>query len=188
MSIEKITSKIIEDAELEAKKISDDAKAKADESVQQAEAKAAEIVKNAEVEAIAEKAKIISRRKSVSDIDERKMLLTEKQNLMDACFNEAIKNVSSMEKDKYIEFLAGLVKNTGLKSGEIVLNHKDARAVGQELLAKLGTGFTLSGETRDFAGGLMIKEGQIYTNATIESFAKDARETMALEVAEVLFQ
>lgn len=102
MSIEKITSKIISDAESEAKITLDQAKNQCDGILAEAEEKAASILKEAEKSGLSEKEKLIARRKSVVDIDGRKMILEAKQALIADCFDKAIDRLAAMEKDAYV--------------------------------------------------------------------------------------
>lgn len=193
MSIEKITSKIIRDAEEAAKITMDRAKAESDAILKEAEAKADEILKQAEAKGQEEKQKLISRRKSVADIDGRKMMLEEKQKLISACFDKAVSEIISMEKESYIRFLAGLVKKTGEKEGELILNEKDAAEIGASLVGAISEAdaesrITLSEETRNIQGGFLLKKGSVYINGTIEALIEEAKEDLIGEAAGQLFQ
>lgn len=193
MSIEKITSKILSDAENSAKVTLDEARAAGDAILAEAEEKAAAILKQAEETGLAEKEKLISRRKSVADIDGRKLVLEEKQKLIARCFDQAVEQIASMEKSSYIEFLAGLVKKTGEKEGELILNEKDAAAVGGALIEAISAAdadsrITLSEETRKIQGGFLLKKGSVYINGTIEALIDEAKEDLIGEAAGQLFQ
>ncbi len=193
MSIEKITSKIIEDAEMQARSIAEDAQKQADEILNRAESEAEQKVADAEQKGREDKQKVISRRKSVADIDSRKMLLQTKQEKLEACFSEAARRAAELDEKDYVEFLAEIVEETGLHKGEIILNARDREAVGKKLLQSLKqkddkNDFTLADETRTFSGGLMMRDGKVYINGTIESFVKEAREELAEKAAAILFR
>ena len=167
MSIEKITSKIIGDAEKEAETVLMQSKSQCDAILAEAQAKAEEIIAKAEEEGEKEKEKLIFRKKAVADIDGRKLLLVEKQKLIAGCFDKAEAELCSMEREQYIEFLVHLLKSTGQDSGELILN---------------------AGETRDIKGGFLLKQGSVYINGTIETLIEEAREELAAEAAACLFQ
>jgi len=193
MSIEKITSKIISDAENAANAALDEAKAKADEIVAQAEAKAADILADAEKRGREDKEKLVARKKAVADIDGRKMILETKQQLIGQCFEKAVDKLASLDRKQYIEFLSALVIKTGETEGELILNPRDREAVGAELVAGLsekisGSRITLAEETRNIRGGFLLKKGSVYMNGTIEALVEEARETLVGEVAGKLFQ
>lgn len=193
MSIEKITSKIISDAEESAKVTLAEARAKADGILAEAEAKAEEILDAAGKRGAEEKEKLISRKKSVADIDSRKMILEEKQKLIAECFDRAAEKIVSMEKEAYVEFLTSLVLKTGEKEGQLILNEKDAAAAGEALISSIAKAdadakITLSEERRNILGGFLLKNGQVYINGTIEALIAEAKEELISEAAAQLFQ
>ncbi len=193
MSIEKITSKIISDAEDTAKVTLDEAKGLCGEIIAEAEKKAASILENAEKRGLEEKEKLIARRKAVADIDGRKLILEAKQKLIAESFEKAIDKLCSMEEQAYIEFLSGLVEKTGETEGELILSPKDRKAVGEALITYLSehladSRFTLSEETRNIRGGFLLKKGSVYINGTIEALVEEAKENLMSEVASRLFQ
>lgn len=193
MSIEKITSKILSDAEGSAKVVLDEAKAKADGIVAEAEAKAAQVLEKAEKQGLEDKEKLITRKKAVADIDGRKLVLEAKQQLIGQCFEKAVDKLTSMDKDRYIEFLAGLVAKTGETEGQLILNPRDRESLSAELTEYLsrnlpGSEITLAEETKPIRGGFLLKKGSVYINGTIEALVEEARETLIGEVAGRLFQ
>ncbi len=131
MSIEKITSKIIGDAEQAASAVRADAAEKCDEIIRAAEAKAEEILADGQRRGAEEKEKLITRKKSVADIDGRKMILETKQKLISQCFDAAADRIVSLEKDRYIAFLTALVKKTGEKEGEKMILETKQKLISQ---------------------------------------------------------
>lgn len=193
MSIEKITSKIVGDAEKEAETVLMQSKSQCDAILAEAQAKAEEIIAKAEEEGEKEKEKLIFRKKAVADIDGRKLLLVEKQKLIAGCFDKAEAELCSMEREQYIEFLVHLLKSTGQDSGELILNAGDTQSIGPALVSAAagqipGSRIVLSGETRDIKGGFLLKQGSVYINGTIETLIEEAREELAAEAAACLFQ
>ena len=193
MSIEKITSKIVSDAESVAQVTLDEANAECDAILARAAERAEQILKEAQEQGQDEKEKLISRRKAVADIDGRKIILEEKQKLIAECFDRAIERITSMGKEEYIAFLAGLVKKTGERSGELILNERDAASVGPDLVDVLSkelvdSKITLSKETKNIRGGFLLKKGSIYINGTVEALVEEAKEDLVGDVAAQLFQ
>ena len=193
MSIEKITSKIISDAQAQAEITLDEAKAQCDAILAEAAVKAEEIVKKAEIEGLAEKENLISRKKSVADIDGRKVILAEKQNLITECFAQALEKIVAMDEKQYVDFLAGLVKKSGVMEGELILNAADKERIGEALAVAVQAAMpdsriVLSEETRNVKGGFLLKTGAVYYNSTIEALVEEAREELTGEVALQLFQ
>ena len=192
MSIEKITSKIISEAsELKEKTLSE-ARAQSDAVLAEAQRKAQEMVEESKKRGLEEKEKIISRRKSVADIDCRKVFLAKKQELIGQCFDKAVDEIISMDEADYTDLLTALGKSSGLTAGQLIFNEKERAAIGQKVVDALnaavtGGSFALSEETRKLRGGYMLMCGQTFINNTIEALVEEARPELVAEVAKMMF-
>lgn len=192
MSIEKITSKIISEAsELKEKTLSE-ARVQSDAVLAEAQKKAQEMVEESKKRGLEEKEKIISRRKSVADIDCRKVFLAKKQELIGQCFDKAVDEIISMDEADYTDFLTALGKRSGLTAGQLIFNEKERATIGQKVVDGLnkavdGGNFTLAEETRKLRGGYMLSCGQTFINNTIEALVEEARPELVAEVAKMMF-
>lgn len=193
MNIEKITSRIIGDANQQAETLLREAKLKADSILSEANERA-EVIKSEAVEkGSVEKDKLILRRKAVAEIDGRKIVLAEKQKVIDKCFEEAEEKIINLDRDTYSRLISEKIAATGSVSGEIILNEKDKAELGEKIEAQLktlvsGSNFTISQETRNIKGGFILKEGSIYMNGTVENLVEDVKDTLISEVASKLFE
>lgn len=192
MGIEIITTKIIEEARAEGKEIIEKAEQDVARILADVEKKVAEIKVNSYEGSTNEKNKAIHQKKAVADIDERKLLLQKKQDMIDACFEKAADVIASMGEDDTVNFLSNLVIQTGLKDGTIILNAKDKK-ITEKLLKTLAdkiaeSNFVVSDEDGDFKGGLKLLHGKRQLNATIESLIEEERNRSAQLVAEMLFE
>ena len=193
MSIEKITAKIISDAEGEALVIRKENQQQCDAVRREAEEKARQIAENARKDGEKEKEKLILRSKAAADIDGRKLILQEKQRLIAECFAQAETQIRAMDRESYVEFLLRLLKDTGQTDGELILNPSDAEEIGEALICAAqaeipGCRIVLSGQTREIRGGFLLKQGAVYLNATLEALMEEAKEQMTAETAERLFR
>lgn len=193
MSIEKITSKIIGDAQAEARAALEQAQAEGAEILSEAKAEADRILSRAEADGRSEKEKLISRRRAVADIDGRKIVLEEKQKLIADCFDRAVEKIASMDAEPYVDFLVRLLASAGETSGELILSPADAEKIGKKLTAAAakaipGSDFTLSEETRNIKGGFLLKKGSVYVNCAVEALVDEAREELVGDVAARLFE
>ena len=192
MSIEKITSKIISEAsELKEKTLSE-ARVQSDAVLAEAQKKAQEMVEESKKRGLEEKEKIISRRKSVADIDCRKVFLAKKQELIGQCFDKAVDEIITMNEADYTDLLTALGKSSGLTAGQLIFNEKERAAIGQKVVDGLnaaipGGSFALSEETRKLRGGYMLMCGQTFINNTIEALVEEARPELVAEVAKMMF-
>lgn len=192
MSIEKITSKIISEAsELKEKTLSE-ARLQSDAVLAEAQKKAQEMVEESKKRGLEEKEKIISRRKSVADIDCRKVFLAKKQELIGQCFDKAVDEIISMNEADYTELLTALGKSSGMTAGQLIFNESERAAIGQKVVDALnskvkGGNFELAEETRKLRGGYMLMCGQTFINNTIEALVEEARPELVAEVAKMMF-
>ena len=129
-----------------------------------------------------------------ADMEARKSFLTYKQMLVSNAFKEAEKKLAELPKPEYIAFLASLAaKGTVYGTEELIFNARDAKEVGREVAkaanAALGEKghLTVSEETREIPGGVIIKQGDIETNCAIDMLVQLQRSELASQVAEVLF-
>ena len=192
MSIEKITSKIISEASELKEKTLNEARLQSDAVLAEAQKKAQEMVEESKKRGLEEKEKIISRRKSVADIDCRKVFLAKKQELIGQCFDKAVDEIITMNEEDYTELLTALGKSSGMKAGQLIFNEKERAAIGQKVVDGLnaaipGGSFALSEETRKLRGGYMLMCGQTFINNTIEALVEEARPELVAEVAKMMF-
>ena len=139
----------------------------------------------------------VSRLSSTANMEAKKSVLAMKQEAVAHVFEETVSRLCSMPEEQYVDFLAkqaALAANTGLE--EIVFNAKDkascSKAVtkaANELLKKRGLlpKLTVSELTGSFKGGLMVKQGDIEVNCTVEKLVELSKGELASQVAELLF-
>lgn len=192
MSIEKITSKIIEGGETAKSEALNAAKLQCDTILSEAKQKADKILEAGEVKANEEKEKMISRGKSVAGIDARKVLLAKKQELIESCFKHTEDALIGMKGEDYFNLLAGLGKNSGVSGGTLIFNEKDRSAFGQKVVDTLnkavdGGNFKLADEAGNMKGGYIITAGDSFVNCTVESIVDQFRGELTGEIAKVLF-
>ena len=131
---------------------------------------------------------------SAAELDARKQLLGFKQELVSDVFRKAADRLANLPKDEYVAFLAAQAAKAAVYgTEELVFNAKDAKAVGKEvakaaneLLGQKGK-LTVSEETRDIPGGVIVKQGDIEANCAIDVLVHLRRNDLASQVAEILF-
>ena len=192
MGVEKITSRILFEAENIAENTISEAEKKCETILEEAKARGKEIVEAAEKDSKTEKKNILERGTSVADIDGRKLVLEQKQKYIKTCFDKAVEKIVSMDEDKYIKFLVDTVKDGNCRSGEVILNEKDLNSIGESLVKSLNEetengDFKLSGNISKIKGGLLIKSGSVYMNGSIETVIDEKYSDLAAEVAAILF-
>lgn len=195
---EKIIAHIRADGDAEAKKIIDAAS-------KQAEEKRAESFKAAlsEYEKLmqagnAECEDILSGSRRIAEMEAKKSVLSVKQEMISAAFDAAREEIVNMPRDKYTQFLARMAAEAAASGmEEIVLNARDKAEVGKsvckaanELLSAKGTPgkLTVSEETADISGGVIVRFGGIETNCSIDALIRQRRSGLSTEVAAAMFE
>ena len=122
MSIEKITSAILAEAEAAEKAALEEAQAKCDKIIAEAREKAqaqkeATIQKGRE-----EKEKIVLRRRSVAAIDSKKAILEKKQEVISDCFDQVVERIAELPRGEYIDFLVRVGLASNMPGGQLFFN------------------------------------------------------------------
>ena len=192
MAIDNITSKIIYDAEREAVLISQEAAARREEILALARKEAEEKREAMRADGEAERAAMVERNVSVAKIDAGKLILEEKQILIERCLAEAVKKIANLDGDVYLKFLADTAKTLAPEGGELILNERDREKYGEKLeklLEESGGGkYALSKETRKIKAGVIVKRGSVYVNGSVEARIDAMRSELVPEVAARLFK
>ncbi len=194
--IEKITEKILGDAQAQVAAILADAKKEADGIVASYQAEAAEkkqkMVEMAEAQAAEQERRMISS----AELDARKAILARKQALIAKAFDATKKKITSMDEPSYIDFLCTLAAQSVLDGKEeVVLSAEDSQKFGQKVVdgankilqqaGKVGE-LTLSKENRPIVGGLVLKGRELEINCALDTVISLLKDDLSLEVATAL--
>lgn len=139
----------------------------------------------------------VHRMTSVAELDARKTILAVKQELVSEVFADAKEKVTVIPYEEYQEFLIRLAVNACLTgTEEILLNQTDRMNHGPNLTAEVNerlaragktSSLSLSPDTRPISGGLILKDGPIETDCSLEVLIKQAKNRLTGEVAKILF-
>ena len=194
--IEKITEKILSDAQAEAASILADAKKEADGIVASFQGEAAEkkqkMAEMAEVQAAEQQRRIISS----AELDARKAILARKQALIAKAFDATKKKITTMDEPSYIDFLCTLAAQSVLDGKEeVVLSAEDSQKFGQKVVdgankilqeaGKVGE-LTFSNENRPIVGGLVLKGRDLEINCALDTVISLLKDDLSADVAATL--
>jgi len=195
--IEKITERIAADTQKEIESILSASRTQTAEIAARWEEKA-----QAEYADTLEKGKAdadyrVERMGGVAQLEARKLKLSAKQEMLDKAFALAQEKLLSLSEDQYAALLAKLAAHNATTGREaLVFSVKDRPVYGKRVVIAanelreqngLTAELTLSEESRNFTGGLYIKDGNIENNCTFATILRMLREQMAAEVANILF-
>lgn len=192
--IEKITARIESDGKAQVAVIMKEAEDKAAEIRARFEAEAREATQKAAEAAERAALQQVERMESAARMEAKTRMLSAKQHLIDKAFEAAEKELLGLGEKDRTELLARLAaKASQTGKEEIVLNKHDREAIGEKVvqranqLKKTDAAMTLSAETRDITGGVILKEGNVEINSSFETQLRVLRDSMAGEVAKTLF-
>lgn len=195
--IEKITDRIAADTDREARALLDQAKQQAAEITASyaalAESERAEALEKGKSDA----ADRVVRLGGVAQLEARKLRLAAKQEMLEKAFELALQKLLSLPEDQYADLLTKLaVEGSSTGREALVFSVTDRPRYGKRVVVAANerleaagktAALTLSEESREFTGGLYIKDGSIENNCTFPTIVRMLREQMAGEVAQVLF-
>ena len=135
--------------------------------------------------------------KRIDEMEQRKSMLALKQQKVSESFALALRKLGEMPESDYVAFLAKLAAAASVTGEEeLVLNAKDRAAVGAKAVEAANAALkaegrtaklTLSADTADIAGGLLLRRGNIEANCSTELLVDLCRDEMAAELSDVLF-
>ena len=190
--LEKIQDRIRNDAQREINTLREDSERHAGEIIAEFQHQADKLLRESQEKSDKAAQDREVRLQGSAAMEGRQCLLAEKQQCIDEAFRKAREELNALDETAYIRLLAQLASRTGQGSEEIVLSKADRDKVGQAVVTaanamKPGAAFTLSAETRELGGGLVLKDGRVEHNCTFDTILSALRQDMASEIANILF-
>lgn len=134
---------------------------------------------------------------STAEMDAKKQELSTKQEVLDKAFALALDKLNKLPEEDYVALLAQLAAKASRSGKEqLIFSGADRARYGvkvatraNELLQKAGkpAELTLSEQSRDFQGGLLVSDGDVEVNCTFETLVRLTRSEAVGEVSAVLF-
>lgn len=196
--IDKIKEHILSDAKTEVTKVAEEAAARVSDIKSAGEAAAQEEYGKLFKKGTDDAEKRKERLASVAQLEARKQMLSTKQDLINEAFELAVSKMLGMadgDKKDFLAKLAARAASTG--SEEVIFPAGTDSAFGQEVVEKANAALAaagktgalkLSGESRDMRGGLILREGNIEVNCSLDALVDDVRNDVTGEVAAILFE
>lgn len=187
---EAIIEKIISDATVRGEAVIDDAKFKATEIENVAKAVCASMADNAEKERAATVNDVLTRSKTVAELDAKKLLFDAKNQVVALTFETALNKVKNLPKEKYAKLVMGMLSMA--EDGDVVTISKREKdvlteAVIKEFAAKKKIKLTLNKEFGEFDGGIILSGSGVDKNLTFETEFQLLKDELEETVAKKLF-
>jgi len=189
------------------KHIEDEATATAETVLLEAKCKAEEITATAQAEGIKKREEImgrskvdvqacLSRAESSALLQEKKLILVAKQQIISAVIDKSKETLLKMPKTEYSDVIIKMVDKYALdQPGQILFSRADKERLIEQfqdtlqstILRKKIAKLILSEDTRDIDGGFVLIYGDVEINCSFDALFFAARESLQDKVCKVLF-
>ena len=195
--IEKITSRIESDASKEAQELSLETAERCENMRKEYDSKAQEAYWALVRSGVKDCEARVRQLGAIAAQEAQKSILSLKQEMVDKSLSRAEQMLCEMPEREYTQLLACLAAKaakTGLE--ELVFNDRDKGTAGPKvsrganaLLREQGKygKLTVSELSADIKGGVIIKQGDIEINCSIEAMVSTYRDELSTQMASVLF-
>lgn len=188
MSENRLTEKIVSDAEERALAIVADAKRRADAIISEAEVSARALVDERMELAKARGEDTLRRYEINARLDSNKKLLAAKLAIVDGVFQRALEILAAMPKAEYAAFVGGLLEKFAEEGDRVILSQNcNCRAEIAALDIVRKRALIIENTPGDFVGGAVLIGKNSDKNITFEALVEGVREKKQAEVAERLF-
>lgn len=187
MAQQKVTEKILDDAKNEAKEILDTFKAEAKNIRDDYGKRIADKKKQIEADVAAVRENEILRALSQNRLEFSKKLVRQKHKFIEDIIEDALKKVHGHKE--YVTFLKVLIKKSGKKEGELLLNKQDVKRYGSEIekfMKKEGFRYTIKGDN-EISGGLIIKKGKTTYLGSLAIIRELLGDELTIAISQVLY-
>jgi len=184
--MQSVIEKILDEAKKEAEAIAQRYKNEIEKIRKEYEQKIATQEKNLNEEVEKKKQEEIMRAIAQERLFYNKKLTTEMQEHIDDVLKSAIKKLP--EHKEYSNFLKELVKNSGVKQGELYLSSGDLKKYRSQLekfLTQEGYNFQITADDK-LSGGVIIKKEKITFLGSLNVIAEIMREELKITIAKIL--
>ncbi len=130
----------------------------------------------------------------IAQMESKKAILSLKQEMVSQGFEAAKAKIAALPDADYRNFLISLALRACPDGGEgeVILNARDKERFGDALLSavneKTGGKLRLSEENADIDGGLILRQGSVSVNNSLELLVSLARNELSAQLAKILFE
>ena len=194
--MDKITARIIADAEREIAEI----QRENDEKIEALTAEAQSAAEQESLELLTRGRRAAEERRerlsSSAAVECHKLELAAKQELLEETFAAAVEQLCSLPQEEYLALIASLAAEAAEGGEQMILSPRDAEQYGTEVILMANTALcaagkrgelTLSAETRPIPGGFILSSGDVELNCAFDTLVRLRREKLEKEGAKILF-
>ena len=188
--------KIIQQIETDTKEVCDSviasAQQKADGILAKAEKEVQMISEESKEKTAAHVVDIKKRGDSAADLEERKIVLYTKQNIISDMLKEGLNTAKALPDDEYFSLISQMVKKYSMpRDGVILFGKKDLKRLPEGFVDTLNAeaegSLTLSDDVADIDAGFILKYGGIEQNCSFDAIFAGEAENLSDRAGRLLF-
>lgn len=197
MGLEDILTRILGEAEEEARKIRARGEAEAGKVLREAEAEAEALRRDLVAKGEQDLRREMSKRISKKRLEEKRNVLGLKKELLDTLFRDLPRRLQDRPAEEYARFLAGLVgDDLAGRPATLEVGEEDRRKFGTDISIRVGKRLkerfprweiAVGEGAPPFSRGVRVRTREMVHNLTLDTLVAEARERMEVEVAKTLF-
>lgn len=191
-SMEKVKDKILKEANNDSRRIFEKGRYEGRDAVYKAQRLAEKMELDSRQKAEKDAEALKNGRKSVAELEARKLRLAAKQAVVANAFDTALDRLAAMDREDYTRLLAERAKEAAVQGGELLFSEKDRAEIGEKIVDLVNAGRTdakvsLGSDTINARGGFVLRSGAVEINCTLETMVADIREEVTPQVVKALF-
>ena len=188
--------KIIQQIELDTKEVCDkviaDAQTKAEAITADAESKAQSIAQDGKEKTAARVADIKKRGESAADLEEKRVMLSTKQGIIQTMLKEGLTVAKELPKDEYFDLILKMVAKYSLpQDGVIYFGERDNHRIPMDFIRELNQaskgGLVLATKPVPIDAGFILRYGGIEENCSFDAIFAGEAENLSDRAGRLLF-
>jgi len=197
MTIKDISEKIISDAKIQADKIIAQAEDNANNIIKKGK-KEADNIKNIILYKYNQEASLIkSKILTEANLEVKKIILSEKQKIIENVFNKALESILKLDDKDYLNIIKKMILDN-IETGDetIFIDRLDKKKISESFIEDINKELKSKGEKGELKlstsylpikGGVVIGSGKIRKNISLEFLLKKIREELEIQISKDLF-
>lgn len=196
MRADAIINRVLEDARAQAAQMLKEAEERAEQyrvkADQEIVSKREETMDQARRECV----ELRDRMLRMAELDQRKVQLGVKRDLIDQAFQKALNSMREMSDADKLTYISRTLAEIASGDEEVIVSAADAALFSGDALQKVNAALaaqgkpgklTLSAERRETGGGFILKKSSMEINCTFEAMLGQVRPSLESSVADMLF-
>lgn len=190
--LEKIIDRIQQDADNTINGIRSKSEAQCKALLSEAESEVQVLLLKGKADADKKYNDIIARAQSAASLEERKIMLSAKQEIISTMISNTLNSLLNLPEDKYFTLIYKFIERYSLNSdGVISFNKADLKRLPADFADKANAVskgvLTLGADPVEIDGGFILSYGGVDVNCSISSLINDNSEKISDSVAQLLF-